>query len=501
MSNFLNAINVTTTENGAVTNASTGSKVLDYFSIGSALRTRTSSEKFSLFREAYKEDKELAIKTLFYSRDPRGGQGERQSFRDIFYLYSLYFPEEAICFLNLIPFYGRWDDLTEILGTLHVNRFLNNVKVDLIETLVQAGVEMIKKQLEEDTKTDNPSLLAKWMPSVNTSSKKTKELAHFFVDRLGMSSEKEYRRLLSSLRNKIRIVESKMSSNSWEEINFEHVPSQASRIYRKAFRNHVPEKYAEYLSKVMAGKAKINSSVTYPYEIIREYFTNSEDYDETLELLWKNLPDYTNGSEDNTIVVCDTSGSMYPHAITVSMSLAIYFAERSRGKFKDHFITFSGSPKLQKIAGDTLRDKISNLVRGDWGANTDLIAVFNLILSRAKAVKLSQDEMPKRIVIVSDMEFDIAVSGSTNFEEISRMYQNAGYDLPKLVFWNVESRQNQFPVTEHTSGVSLVSGSSPSIFKAVLSDTSISPMDTVIEVLSSERYEPIAKAFREVVNA
>jgi len=488
MSKFLNAINTTYTENGALTNASTGSSLLDYFGMGSALRERSAEEKYDLFLSAYNENSILALKALFYSRDPRGGQGERDTFRDIFVKFALHYPEESSKLVYLIPELGRWDDLINIAYRVNVVYKSSDNKTP--HPLVFNSLSFINDQLHNDNRESNPSLLAKWMPSVNTSSKETRAIANWLWPEL-FSSQKSYRKALSSLRRKIKVVEQQMSANQWTEIDYERVSSQAARIYCNAFLRHDSVRYNKYLYDVRNGDAKINSSVTFPYEIVREVI-NSQEENETLELLWKNLPDYTEGREDNSIVVCDTSGSMYGHPITVSISLAIYFAERNKGEFKDHFITFSEAPKLQKIKGDTLFQKVNNLEQAKWGMNTNIQAVFGLILNRAVEKGLTQKDLPSKIIIISDMEFDEASQGyGTNFEVIDKKFQSAGFIRPELVFWNVNSRNNQSPITIDDKGVKLVSGASPSTFKALMTDKTVSAYDLMIDVLNQKRYNKI----------
>lgn len=496
MSNFINAINTTYTENGALTNASSGSALLDYFGMGSALRIRKAEDKYFLFLKALQEDEILAIKTLFYTRDPRGGQGERQTFRDIFFQYAMEpeFEEKALNLLPLIPEFGRWDDLIDILYNLY--------KVGGSNEIIKEGLEIIIDRLTTDSYHSNPSLLAKWMPSANTSSKETRAKAKWLIDELSYTP-KQYRQMLSKLRSKIDLVERKMSSNNWGEINYERVPSQASRIYRNAFSEHDFNRYMEYIGMVNEGGAKINTSVTYPYEIVREVMKSSQK-DETLELIWKNLPDYTEGREENSIVVCDTSGSMAGLPLEIAVSLSIYFAERNKGEFKDYFITFSSKPQLQKIEGDSLFRRVNNLKKAHWEMNTDIQAVFDLILDRAKAKNLHYTNMPSKIVIISDMEFDVAThkgeynyygeeasQTKTNFEVIEEKYAEAGYVRPELVFWNVNSYGDQSPITINDEGVKLVSGASPSIFKSLMADKTVSAYDLMLEVLNQKRYDII----------
>lgn len=458
--------NKTFTENGAPTLKSTDSKVLDLFSMGGAFRNRSTEEIEQAVSQALGEDKTLAIKCLFYLRDIRGGQGERRTFREGLKVLSNYYPEETKKILKLIPEYGRWDDLF----------YLDNVEIDGI----------IKEQITKDLASDTPSLLGKWLPSENASSIKTKELARKVRKYLGYSS-KSYRQLLTGLRKNIGLVETQMSSGKWSDIKYSGVPSKASMMYKGAFFKHDEDGYTNYLGKVKSGDEKINTSTLFPYEIVRQARMKNN---ETLDLMWENLPDYTNGNE-KAIVVADVSGSMNGEPMDVSISLAMYFAERNEGIFKNKFITFSGSPSLQEVTGNTLQQKIRNLERADWDMNTDIQAVFNLLLDTAVRNDIDEDEMPKTIYIISDMEFDRCVTNGemTNFQSINLKYLQTKYIMPNLVFWNVNSRQKNVPVDKNEQGVALVSGCSPSVFKMATKNTT--PEKFMLDALNSERYKLI----------
>lgn len=362
----------------------------------------------------------------------------------------------------------------------------------------------LEKDLIDLKDGNNISLLGKWLPSENTSSKKTVELARFIRHKWSLSS-KQYRVMLSSLRKKIKVVERLMCSNKWKEIDYEHVPSRASMIYRNAFKRHDEEGYEEFLNAVEKGEKEIKASTLYPYDIVREIATK-RIYDKTLDLQWKNQTDWLEGRTENSIVVCDTSGSMGFfgdtgfNPIYVSVSLALYFAERNKGEFYNNFITFSAQPHLQKIIGENIYEKLLNLSQAHWNMNTNIQAVFDLILDVAQRNNIPKEEMIKKIYIISDMEFDEAQGGHwgctrnkpTNFEEIKRKYNNWGYDMPLLVFWNVDSRQDNVPVSANEQNVLLVSGSSPSIFKTLMSNKSYTPFDVMLETLNSERYSRIS---------
>jgi hypothetical protein len=466
-------MNKTFTENKALTLKSTESKVLDFFSMGGALRTRTPEEIEKMFSLALAEDKTLAVKCLFYLRDVRGGQGERRTFREALKILSRYEPEITKKVLPLIPEYGRWDDLF----------YLDGAEID----------EILKEQIKKDLKSETPSLLGKWLPSENAGNK-SKELARKIRKYLGYSSKK-YRELLSTLRTKINLVETKMSSNKWNEIEYSKLPSKSSMNYKDAFSKHDKERYSKFLSDVLSGKTKINTKTLFPYEIVHKA---RESADKTLEVLWKNLPDYTK-KDEKAIVVADTSGSMRGQPLDISVSLALYFAERNKGIFHDKFITFSGNPQLQEISGNSLSQKIMNLDCAEWEQNTNLQAVFDLILDTAVQNKTPQKDLPQSIYIISDMEFDQATSDNdkTNFQIIEQKYGEAGYKMPTLVFWNVDSRQNNTPVSKNQKGVVLVSGASPTIFKMVMEKTT--PLDFMHTTLNSKRYDAIDKALNEKV--
>lgn len=472
--------NKTLTENGALTWKSTDSKVLDLFSMGGALRTRTPKEIEDKISKALAEDKLLTIKCLFYLRDIRGGQGERRTFREAIKILSNYHPEDTAKLLKLIPEYGRWDDLF----------YLDNIEIDGI----------ILNQIKEDLSSETPSLLAKWMPSENASSKKTKELARKVRKYLGYSS-KDYRKMLTILREKINILETQMSSNNWDKIEYSKITSKASMLYKKAFYRHDESGYGEYLSRVEEGKETINASTLFPYEIVRQA---RKENSKTLDLLWKNLPDYTRNNEA-AIVVADVSGSMVGTPMDVSVSLAMYFAEKNKGIFHNKFITFSERPELQEISGSNLNQKIRNLENAHWDMNTNIQAVFDLLLNTAVKNSAPESEMPKTIYIISDMEFDRANSSgdnwysdrttnNTNFEVIKEKYSKAGYEMPNIVFWNVDSRQDNVPVEQNEKGVALVSGCSPTIFKMAVKRAT--PHEFMVEALNSERYKKIEDALK-----
>ena len=481
-------LNVTTTEKGAKAYKSTLDFNVDLFGKISASREDPDAIT-ALYLNALKEDPETALRILFNSRDIRGGQGERKVFRHLLLNTPLHFRSVII---PLVPIYGRWDDLFVLDGCLDWKRVL-----DFIASTLNA---------DNDPEVRKPSLLAKWMPSINASSKATKALGRQFTKHLGLS-EKEYRILLSNLRKKIDLVEQKMCANEWSEIDYSKIPSRAGLMYRKSFIKHDLERYNNFLLSAVKLENKINASTLYPYDIAEKFgigtFPQSPDVDATeelaLEVMWQNLPDYMEGKSFNGLVVADTSGSMVGRPISVSVSLAMYIAERNSGAWKNKFITFSESPEIQTIVGETIGQKIRNLSKAEWGYNTDLIAVFKAILQAAKADSVAPSDMPEKIFIISDMQFDEACQSNkrTNFEQIKKNYAKFGYDVPQLVFWNVRGTSN-VPMTIHDTGTCLVSGCSPSVLKAVLNGETLSAIDVMKAAVYTERYDQVGKALKDI---
>jgi hypothetical protein len=456
LKNLQKGTNKKLTENGADTLLSTMNPLVDFFAMGGATRDNPALG-LDLFKKAFSFDNQKAIRILFYLRDIRGGQGERELFRNCLAYLGKSEKETAKKIVEYIPEYGRYDDMFSL-------------PVDMF-------TPFIMEQISKDWKSDTPSLLAKWLPSENTSSKKTVSLAREIRSKLGATS-KEYRKTLSTLREKIKLVEHNLTNKDYDSINYEIIPSQASLKYKKAFYRNDEVNYKAYIESVKKGEKKINASTLYPYQIYENVG------DDTAEALWGALPDYTQGN--NAIVVADVSGSMSGRPMSVSVSLALYFAERNKGQFKDHFITFSEKPHIQKVTGKTLQQKMNSIETADWDSNTDLEAVFDLLVDTAVKNNSSPDEMPSTIYIISDMEFDSCIGGGTNFEAIDKKYKKAGYKRPHVVFWNVDARQKNCPVEENQEGVTLVSGSSASTFKLVMEGKT--PTDLMEDVINSDRY-------------
>ncbi len=477
------------TINSALCPATTLNACLDFFSKGPACRDDL-EQAWKLFVAAYNENPELALRTLFYLRDIRGGQGERQIFRSMIVGLIADQPEVVAQLAPLFSEYGRWDDLFCLEGT----------------AVEATAMSVMRKQLNADLMSDKPSLLAKWLPSINASSRETKRLGRLIASGL-MMTEKAYRQTLSKLRKQIRVVETAMCSNDWSDIAYQQVPAQAMRRYRNAFRKRDEDRFGRYLEDVKNGTAEIKAGTLFPYELVEQCFGNDMSLDETadgsevLDAQWNALPNYM--EEDfNGMVVADVSGSMTGRPMAVAISLAMYIAERNTSEtFKDHFITFTSDPQMQKIKGDTLAQKVANLSNADWGMSTDLNKVFQLLLDAAVRQSVPASEMPTKLIIVSDMQFDQATTDrmgaqeQTNFQQIRQMYQDAGYEPPHLVFWNARADVGQ-PFTVHESGAHLCGGCSPSILKSILNNRLITAEDLMMDAVGGERYQPVADAYQ-----
>lgn len=468
LENLSTTMNMTKTENGADTYVTTNDACLDFFALGGATR-KNLGLGLDLFKKAWSQDRIKAVRILFYLRDIRGGQGERDIFRACMKYVGTNYPETLTIVSPWVAEFGRYDDLFALFDVWPKDTILN----------------MVKDQLTEDLKSKTPSLLAKWMPSENTSSEKTRKLARKVRNALG-ATEKEYRKMLSKLRAKIKLVEHSLSKKEYASIEYSKIPSQAGFKYKKAFRKHDEARYEKFLENVTSGKEKINTKTLYPYQIYKAA-KNGDQNNKELDVMWNNLPDYT--QDKNALVMADVSGSMSGDPMSISVSLALYFADKNKGYFKNHFITFSAEPKLQKVEGKTIKEKMNSIEKENWDMNTDMYKVFKVLVMTAQRNSVPTSEMPETIYIISDMEFDEATQGKTNYQAIADLFKDTEYRIPNLVFWNVEARNKQVPVGKNEHGVVLVSGFSPSIFKMVVENKT--PLELMDSVINSERYAKI----------
>ena len=505
MNNFLNgmksATNYTYTENGALTHKTSMSGLLDLFGMGAAYRTRSDTDCIYLFKKAFDENPVYALKCLFYLRDIRGGQGERRFFRVVTHWMANNEVEAMRRNLQYVPEFGRWDDLYEFVDT----------------KLENEAFELMRKQLMLDVQCKTPSLLAKWLKSENTSSFKSRALANKTRIAFGMN-HKQYRKTLTVLRERINIVERLMSEKRWDEIEFDKIPSKAGFIYRNAFARHDIERMKSekqvrtYEDFMKDEKTTVNAKDLYPYEVVAKAFrlTNESrsywwgrrsDFDSidsternAINKYWDNLRDYFNGCSLDALCCIDTSGSMWGNEasapINVAISLGLYAAERARGPFAGHYISFSRKPRLIETSGIDFVDKVERIYSTNLCENTNIEAVFDMILDTARKTHCTQADLPKSIIIISDMEFDsqrgyYGHSDKTLMENIAAKWKGSGYEIPNLIFWCVQSRHNNVPM-EVKDGVTLCSGFSPVLFEQIMKGKT--GFDLMMDKLNSERY-------------
>ena len=485
--------NYTLTENCGVAYKSTLDAVYDMFALGGAYRNRTEDDCILLFKKALEENEELALKCLFYLRDIRGGQGERRFFRVCFKWLAKEYPEIALRNLINVVNYGRYDDLYAVIGTKAEDEMF----------------EIMKNQLEMDIESfvtgekEGVSLLAKWLKSENASSKETKELAEKTRKAFHLS-HREYRKILSKLRSRINIVEKLMSEGKWEEIQYAKLPSKAGLIYRNAFARRDAERYNEFIN---SKETKVNAGTLYPYDIVKKvtdkiYWCrlSLEDTErEALNKYWQNQNDYLERKPCKIMCVVDTSGSMtsrYGNStikpIDVAISLGMYCGERIGEPFKNHFISFSSKPQLIEIEGVDFCDKVARIYAQNLCEDTNLKAVFDMLLKMYKNGAVKVEDMPEQLIVISDMQINYGSyweddeERATEMQKIRDEWENAGIKMPKLMYWNVNARTNVILDDAENPDITFVSGCSPVIFQSILAGKN--GKDIMLEKLNSERY-------------
>lgn len=486
---MLNKAKETLTENGGRALNTSGNACVDFYAVAGALRHEGQITDFAraidLFEAAYQENPLIATKILFYTRDIREGLGERDIFRMILEYCAHRHPAAIIANIPLIGLYGRYDDMYSLIDT------------PLEDQMWKVMKEIFEEDLEHMSKNEPVTLLAKWIKTPDASSRNTRKLGILTAQKLGYSVIREFKRDLRALRKYIDITEIHMSANEWGAINYEQVPSRAMTLYRNAFQEHDGDRYTDYINAALAGKAKINSATLYPYDIVGkllyDYPTASEE--KVLEAQWQQLPNYV--EDDNILIMADTSGSMEGRPMATSIGLAIYFAERNTGVFHNLFMTFSSKPEFVKLKGSSLRRKVQNALGAHWGMSTNLESAFNQVLNMAITNKIPAEDMPKAIVVISDMEINQWGSpiGNVNqwsfYDEMKRRFASAGYEIPQVVFWNVDSRQDTFHADADRKGVQLVSGQSINTFKTIVKSFNMTAEEAMLEVINSERYANI----------
>ena len=504
----------TTTENGAVAYATTGSKLLDFFYKVSSFRKNPVD--YLLFDEAYYQDKAMTLRFLLFLRDVREGIGERDTFRKLMLHLTEIDAQIADKFLYIVNLseYGRWDDYIYLFA---------NTKDESLKRYIAA---ILQKTLDDDlynySNGKSYSLLAKWMPSINTSSKKTvavgNELRKYF-----RMSPSQYRKTLSKLRKGLDVLEVKLSSNKWDNVDYSHVPSLANIKYKDSFLKHDFDRRTKYLNDVSCGKKKINANSMFLYDIIHAYEKDADSnghyvppVDGTLENLWASQKKSKTFAD--TLVVRDGSYSMTERvsknvsAMEIGDSIALYCAKNNTGVFKDKIMAFSNNPKMITVNCSTLRDNIEKLMKNTECSTTNVESVFDLILKTAKKCNARQADMPKSVLIISDMQFNAAMcdedafgfplynqniqEDDTLFENIEKKYNACGYELPKLIFWNVSCyNDGTVPIQSSRNGIILLSGFSKELVDMVCC-SDLDPYKALCKQLNKPRYDVVEEIFK-----
>ena len=500
MNNLLNAMkydmNYDYTENGGIKHISTMDKILDMFAMGGSMRNRSEDDIINMFKAAYEENHTVALRCLFYLRDVRGGQGERRFFRVCYKWLAQANPTEA---KNLIPFvaeYGRYDDLFELFDT--------PIKIDMLM--------YVKRVINEN----KDHLIYKWMPSINASSKRSKAMGREFAICFNMT-EREYRKMLSEGRKACHLVETLMSQNKWDQIAFDKLPSRAGLLYKNAFmrREETKDRYAKFMSDK---NTKVNAGVLNPVDIAHQIFGYNhwrqpeKTERQAWQKYWDNLKDYYCGKEEPGIAVVDVSGSMTGTPMDAAVSMGAYIAERGKGPFKNHFITFSDNPQLVEFTGVDIYDKFQRARDANWGGSTNIEAVFDLLLNTAIRHHAKPEDMPKTLYIFSDMEFNQCITSgpartgmwyygnglndgqiNTVIETQIRKWKLYGYTAPRVIFWNLDARHDNIPALGDK--FSYVSGFSMNMVECILSGKD--GIDLMLEKLNSERYKIITSVYHD----
>ena len=487
LNNLKEATDYKLTENGAIAHSSTGSYLYDLFSLGGAYRSRSDEDCIVLFKNAFNEDSIYALKCLFYLRDILEGQGERRFFRVVMKYMANTETARIRSLLEYVPEFGRWDDLY--------------VSVDT--PLAEDAFNLMKKQLALDVSCKTPSLLAKWLKSENTSSQESRILGNLTRIHFGMS-HKQYRKTLSILRERIKVLERLMSANRWDEIEFDKIPSKAGIKYKNAFarRDIIKAKYEAFAKDT---NTKVNAKALYPYEVVRAAINHyARHRDNTNRLMvnkyWDNLSDYFEGASFNGLAVVDTSGSMTWGGdsgcpIDIAISLGLYCADKAKGPFHGYYVSFASRPQLIATEGADFCDKVKRIYETNLCDNTNLEATFDLLLNTALRNHTPQDEIPENLIIISDMEIDAARgyyahnsnTPEARMESIHKKWEQYGYKMPKLIYWNVNARNNT--ILDKSENVSYVSGASPVIFQQIMSGKT--GFDLMMDKLNNKRYNYI----------
>jgi hypothetical protein len=497
----------TTTWNGAVSHLTSGAARVDFFY--GAMRGVDKARFVELLDKSFAEDALHTLKLIAYVRDCRGGKGERELGRWALERLAEKYPRELLQNLTFfVGDFGRFDDVVALM-----NSPVEKSALDLLAKQLEADLAVLKqdegeastKVEEEDEQTETKkhkarmqsiSLCAKWVPSEKKALDKKLQMNKKLSKHMGLKPAQLRKLYLSPLRERLRILERFMCAKDWDAINFNAVPSVAMHIHGKpkhAFERHLGEKFSEWKDKLVKGETKVNAKTLFPHQVVAECMGRSQ-VDELLEAQWKVLMEEAvqTGDLRKTLVLSDVSGSMSGRPMQVSIALGLMISSLAQDEYKDLVLTFETEPRFHHVEGDSLHARVRNLLRAPWGGTTDFAKAFRAVLKVAVDAKLEKDQMLERLIVVSDMQFNSADSNfETNYQVLKRDFEAAGYDVPHLVFWNVNGATRDVPTYSGQAKVSLVSGFSTAILKSVLTGTQITPLQTVLNVVTDERYDSI----------
>lgn len=525
ISNFAYAMSSVTTSNGAKSldtpdpTCETSGRMGFFFK---SVRGLNAPQQYKYMKESLKENENDTFLLAFHVRDCRGGKGEREIGRRCLIWLFINKPELFEKVVKLIPEYGRWDDLLQFFpGVLDLSD-INHIRDNYISTIPDSKhletlrklqlriVQLFGDKIKEDylnmTNGRPISLAAKWAPTEGCSLDKRTGVFKTLAQVMKISPRDLRKKYITPLREYLKVVERFMCERKWDKIEYNTVPSCAMKRLKKSFEKHDEERFQEWRDALKNGDpkvAKVNAKQLFPHELVRE-MRIEKHADAVCEAQWKILEEECKkqGCFKSDVVVVDTSTSMnspdyIPFDVATSLGLLI---SKCSEKFKNIVLTFNTTPKCVVVDDGPIYERWRQVTGIDWGGSTNIQATFELILERGKQFGLKQEDMPERLWIISDMQFN-QVNGYghvTNFEAIEKMYAKSGYIRPKIVFWNVNGNSTDFPVTTADNGTALISGFSPSVMKAILTGKEFSPYSIMRETLDSDRLLPVRKSLEDM---
>lgn len=493
------------TEKGSYAHSTTASPLVDLFFSGFV--RGTDEEKLTkMLNNSWQCDPLMTLKMCFYARNCRGvGMGEKRTAYIAWEFLQQKFPKIWKKNLPNVEKFGSFKDLL----MMTVRRLQHSNPGDLPE--LGYFSDCLRCDFDALSAGKSLSLAGKWAPRQKThfdtfkvndkSIRLPKKIAEMMWPKITNHSYlmMKYRKLCTDLNKRLKTVEPMMCDQDWANIRYSSVPSVCMKRNRKAFMKHDEERFTEYLASVKRGEQKINASVIQPHELVKAC-CNVSQVDEVIERQWEALRNKIKESctLNKTLCVCDVSGSMTCNynkgeiPIYVCLALGILTSEIVEPPFGNHIITFSERPTFHRIVGDNLRQKIENLKNAHWEMNTNLIATFEMILNRALQYGLTQEQMPTQLLIISDMQFDEAVGHQTTTHDVIReKYRQSGYQLPRIVYWNVAPNKIGFPINAACPDSLLVSGFSPSLLSCLVETGDINPLIFVKKVLGDSLFDSV----------